>query len=109
MFNPLKGKGKFVPHPPSSLSPSPNSAAVLGFLAPTWLSVVLRGHSLLLWELLSHPNREVTGPGQSDSEVPSTQKHQDSRPRVKTVQDDVLSAPGGHHSITSKADSLATG
>lgn len=33
MFNPLKCKGKSVPHPPISLKP-PLNASVLGFLAP---------------------------------------------------------------------------
>lgn len=63
MFNPLKCKGKLVLHPPSFPKSSQN-APMLGFLAPTRLTVTLRGHSLPFWELLSHLNCEVTGPGQ---------------------------------------------
>lgn len=53
MFNPLKCKGKLVLHSLSFLKPSQN-APVLGFMAPTRLTVTLRGHSLPFWELLSH-------------------------------------------------------
>lgn len=62
MFNPLGCKGKSVPHPPSTMKSSQN-ATVLGFLASTWLSVTLHGHSLSFWEFLSHLNSEVGGPG----------------------------------------------
>lgn len=63
MFNPLKCKGKLVLHPLFFPKPSQN-APLLGFLTPTQLTVTLPGHSLPFWELFSHLNYEVTGPGQ---------------------------------------------